>query len=169
MPAKKGEKRYDKDGKEWYPNRDFTPEERKENARKAGLASVEAKRKRKELRLLTKDFLMAEANPALKQNMKMLGVDPDDMSNLLAMITRLFTSVVTKGDLNAARTLIEWAGMAPLQEERENEQIAKMAQAISLAAPQMSEDNKSDDDVVFYIPDNGREVIHADLVKVDEN
>lgn len=132
-------------------------EEARANGAKGGVASGEARRRKKELREFTKSFLMQEASGVLKQNMKALGVPDDDMSNLAAMVVRLFTKATNQGDLNAARTIIEWAGMAPLQQERENEAIAKMSQVMQLASgPQ--EDDGEIEDVVFYIPDNGRAV-----------
>ncbi len=152
----------------WYPTKNFTEEERKEHALKAQRASAESRKRNTELRRLTKEFLLKDANKELKEKMAALGVDADEMSNMMAMIMRLFINVVQKGDLNSARTLVEWAGVAPLQEQRENEQIAKMAQAIALATPQQ-EEGVNDDDVIFYIPDNGREVINGEYVVLHDN
>ena len=59
--------------------------------------------------------------------------------------------------LNAARTIIEWAGMAPLQQENENAAIARMLQVIQLAEGNNEDDNEVED-VVFYIPNNNRPV-----------
>lgn len=139
-----------------------------EEQRKGGYASVEARRKKKELREFTRDFLMQEASGVLKKNMEALGVVEDDMSNLAAMVVRLFTKATNQGDLNAARTVIEWAGMAPLQQERENEAIAKMSQVMQLASGNNDEEGDVED-VVFYIPDNGRNVSSGDdVVAVSE-
>ena len=151
------------------PANQRTLEERRKIATKAGVASGVARRRKKELREFTRDFLMQDAAGVLKQNMNMLGVDAEQMTNLAAMVTRLFSKAVNQGDLNAARTIIEWAGMAPLQQERENEAIAKMSQVLQLAG---GEDKNDDDetDVVFYIPSNGRPVITDDnLVVVNED
>ncbi len=115
------------------PTSVMTDEEKSEFGRKGAYASAIARRKKKELRAFTKDFLMQDAANVLKQNMKMLGVEDDDMTNLAAVVIRLFSKAVNQGDLNAARTLIEWAGMAPLQQEKENGAIAKMAQVMQLA------------------------------------
>ena len=144
----------------------------KEEARRistnGGVASGIARRKKKELREFTRDFLMQDAAPALKGNMKTLGVDAEQMTNLAAMVVRAFSKAVNQGDLNAIRNLIEWAGMAPLQLERENEAIAKMSQVIQLAQGGDKEE-ETEDDVVFFIPDNGRNVIkEEDLVTISE-
>ena len=151
------------------PQNKRTKEEQRKIAQAGGKASGEARRKKKELREFTRDFLMQEASGVLKQNMQVLGVDSDDMTNLAAMVVRLFTKATNQGDLNAARTIIEWAGMAPLQQEQENATIAKLSQVMQLAANVGGyEDDDDTDDVIFYIPDNGRPIMKAeDLVTVE--
>lgn len=145
-----------------------TKEEQREIQVLGGKASVESRRKKKELREFMKDFLMSDANPALIKNLKALGVDPDQYTNLAALCTRVFTAGVSKGDLNAARTCIEWAGMAPLQQERENEAIARMSQVINMANGG-NEEEEEEDTVVFYIPENGRAVVNGkDLVTITD-
>ena len=134
-----------------------TKEEQRKIASAGGKASVEARRRKKELREFTRDFLMQDAASTLKTNMGALGVEADQMTNLAAMVIRLFTKAVNSGDLNAARTIIEWAGMAPLQQEQENAAIARMAQVMQLASGEEENENNVED-VVFYIPDNNRPV-----------
>lgn len=136
--------------------KNMTKEERIENASNAGKQSWAGRRRNADLRRLTQEFLNSSANPQLRANMAALGMDVEQMTNLAALVTRIFTKVIAQGDLNAARTLIEWAGMAPLQQEKENQEIAKMAQMVALASPEKKEE--SEDDIVFYIPDNGREL-----------
>lgn len=140
-----------------------TESERREISVKAGIASGISRRHKKELREFTQDFLLHDAAPVIQQNMKVFGVDPDDMSNLAAIVVRLFNKAVNNGDLNSARTLIEWAGMAPLQQERENEAIAKMSQAMQLAGGG-TDDSDDDTNIVFYIPSNGRDACIDALV-----
>lgn len=150
------------------PLTERSPEEARAIRAAGGKASSEAQRRKKELREFTKEFLMQDANPVLIQNMAALGVTKDDMTNLAAMVSRLFSKAVNQGDLNAARTLIEWAGMAPLQQEQENAAIARMSQVMQLASGK-EEDGGEVEDVIFYIPDNGRPVIkEEDLVTVGE-
>ena len=133
-----------------------TKEEQRAIVTKAGIASGVARRRKKELREFTRDFLMQEAVPQLKGNMSMLGVEAEQMTNIAAMVTRLFSKAVNQGDLNAARTIIEWAGMAPLQEARENEAIARMSQIVQLAS---GKEEEEEEQIVFYIPDNQRAVV----------
>ena len=147
-----------------------TEAEQREIRSKGGKASVESRRRKKELREFMKDFLMQDASPALQQNLKALGVETEQMTNLAALCTRLFTKVMSTGDLNAARTMIEWSGMAPLQQERENEAIARMSQVMQIARNGDSEENKEEEEtVVFYIPQNGRDVMNGDnLVTIED-
>lgn len=143
-------------------------EEQREIRAAGGRAAAEAVKRKKALREFTRDFLMQDAVGPLKQNLKLMGVEDEDMTNLAALIIRQFSKAVNQGDLNAARTVIEWAGMAPLQQERENEAIAKMAQVMQLADGSQS-DKEDEEDVIFYIPDNGRAVFKKDdLVTIQE-
>ena len=131
-----------------------------------GKAKAEKDRKRKAIREFLNDFLDADASPALQAKMQVLGVDAGDMSNYAAMCMSLFSKAVNHSDINAFRTIMEYAGRAPLQEMRENEAIAKMSQVMMIAQQatnQDKDDNADDDlDVVFYIPDNGRAIITDD-------
>ena len=145
-----------------------TKEERRKICTKAGVASGASRRKRKAIREFLNDFLDAEAVPLLKANMQKLGVQAEDQSNYAALCMSLFSKALNHGDINAFRTLMEYAGRAPLQEMRENEAIARMSQVMQLAENNDNDDNSEIEDVVFYIPDNGRTVIKdEDLVTVE--
>ena len=114
---------------------------------------------RKGLRKALQDFLNQQANPIISSTMEKVGVPEEDQTNAMAMLMAAFSKAVTRGDINALRTVMEYAGQAPLQEMRENEAIAKMSQALQLAQ-QNEEDGRGDEeDVVFYIPNNGRTII----------
>ena len=151
------------------PFNQMTEEEHREISRRAGIASGESKRRRKAIREFLNDFLDADAAPLLKSNMQKLGVPAEDQSNYAALCMSLFSKAVNHADINAFRTLMEYAGRAPLQEMRENEAIAKMSQVMQLAGQNSNgEDGDDYEDVVFYIPDNGRTIIkEEDLVTVD--
>jgi len=140
----------------------LTEEEQRKIRSKGGRASVESRRRKKELREFMKDFLMQEANKTLKANMRTLEVDTEQMTNLAALCTRVFTKAMSTGDLNAARTVIEWAGMAPLQQEQENAAIARMSQVVQMAGVGGEETEEEEETVVFYIPQNGRTIVNGD-------
>lgn len=151
------------------PNSERSPDEARENGRKGGIASGEARRKKKNLREFGRDFLMQATSPVFQSLMETHQVERDDMTNAAALFVRLFNKAMSTGDLNAARQVVEWAGMAPLQEMRENEAVARMSQVIQLASGTEDENASTDDDVIFYIPENGRTVItDDDLVTVGE-
>ena len=130
-----------------------------EKGRKKNKENWEA---RKDIRKLLCDFLDQKATPSISGNMEKIGVSSDAMSNMMAMFMSVFSKAVVRGDINALRTVMEYAGRAPLQEMRENEAIAKMSQAVMLAQQATGQEEKAEEDdmdVVFYIPDNGRSVI----------
>lgn len=128
-------------------------EERKAICTAGGKKSGMVRRQKKELRQLTKDFLMQDAVGPIKQNMQRLGFDSEDMTNLAAILGVMFAKVLNNQDLNAAKLIMEWAGMAPGQEIRESEAMQKLQMIVS---PEASDDTEIED-VVFYIPDNGRD------------
>jgi len=133
-----------------------------------GKVSAEKSRKRKAIREFLNDFLDADAAPILKANMQKLGVKDEDMSNGAALCISLFAKAANHADINAFRTLMEYAGRAPLQEMRENEAIARMSQVMQLAEKNDEDDSEETEDVIFYIPQNGRTVIKdEDLVTVE--
>ena len=144
-----------------------TTEEQRQITRKGGIASGKSRREKKNLREFGKDFLMQSTSPVFKGLMQTHEVDQDDMTNAAALFVRMFQKAMTSGDLNAARQVVEWAGMAPLQEMRENEAIARMAQVIQLAEGTDDENASTEEDVIFYIPENGRPIItDDDLVEI---
>jgi len=153
----KKKRRYGKNNN-LIPNSERTPSERRENATKAGIASGEARRKKKNLREFGKDFMMQTTSPVFQSLMETHQVEEDDMTNAAALFVRMFNKAMSTGDLNAARQVVEWAGMAPLQEMRENEAVARMSQVIQLAQGDTEDEEEETSDVIIYLPDNGIKV-----------
>lgn len=86
------------------PNSDLTPKERREKAKKAGIASGEARRKKKELResleiLLAKDFTDKDGNT---------------MSGADAISAKLFAQAL-KGNIKAFEVIRDTAGQKPVE------------------------------------------------------
>lgn len=132
-------------------------EEEKRKITSAGAhACNEVRRKKKELRELTQSFLQQEAIGEVKENLERMGFDAEDMTNLAAILGSMFMKVLKSGDLNAARTIIEWSGMSPMQQIQENAAMEKLQMIMGAG----SEDD-DDDDVVFFIPDNHRDGVNA--------
>lgn len=82
------------------PNENRTPEERRENARKAGIASGQARRAKKRRGEVLKEILNTEiTNDKLKRNLEALGIHKDrptfeDLANANAM-----RHMITKGNM----------------------------------------------------------------------
>lgn len=118
--------------------------------------------KKKEQREIFNDILDMAVSGKIKENLEFLGISPEYMTWNVAMYVSLMVDAVNKHNINAFRTAMEYAGRAPLQEIRENEAIAKMSQAIMLAQGTDDENEQTDEDVVFYIPENGRTIVRDD-------
>ena len=86
------------------PNEDRTPEERRENARKAGIASGVARRKKRDLREACLAILDTEITT--KTGEKMTGSE--------AMVAKLFQQAM-KGNIKAFIALRDTAGQKPVE------------------------------------------------------
>ena len=131
-------------------------DEATKNGRKGGLASAEARRRRKEMREFLNDYLNQEAVPHLKDWMRSHGVEEEDCCNLMALILAVFSKAMT-GDLKAADTILGWAGLLPLQQEREAAEMAyyhRMTDQEGESQPLPDKDS-SFGDVVIYDPATG--------------
>ena len=129
-------------------------DEATKNGRKGGLASVEVRRRRKELREFLNEYLDQEAVPSVREWMQEHGVDPDDCCNLMALLLAVFCRAM-EGDVTAAKTIIEWAGMEPMQEEREETERLCLEQTMSQAGVVSDRDGNGKEktsDVIFYEP-----------------
>lgn len=89
------------------------------NGRAGGLASGAARRRRRDVRVFLKAFLEAPAYSGLDAMMTDLNVSEADRTNLNGMVLRLFDRAIRQGDVDAARTLFEWAGILPNQDRLE--------------------------------------------------
>lgn len=86
------------------PNEDRTPEERRENARKAGIASGVARRKKRDLREACLAILETEITT--KTGDKMTGSE--------AMVAKLFQQAIN-GNIKAFEVLRDTAGQKPVE------------------------------------------------------
>ena len=96
--------------KNLIPNDQRTPEERRENARKAGIASGAARRRKRSLKEAADLYLsLPVADRRLWNRMAKLGVDPDDIDNQMAMIIGL-QQAAAAGDSKAAKVVFDLLG-----------------------------------------------------------
>lgn len=99
--------------KNLIPNSQRTPSERRENAKKAGKASGEARRRKRDAKQAAKYLLSMPTTEATKRNLKAMGLDgEEDDTNLMALIARMFIKGLS-GDEKAARLVLELAGEDP--------------------------------------------------------
>lgn len=96
--------------KNLIPNDQRTPEERRENARKAGIASGAARRRKRSLKEAADLYLsLPVADRRLWNRIAKLGVDPDDIDNQMAMIIGL-QQAAAAGDSKAAKVVFDLLG-----------------------------------------------------------
>lgn len=96
-------------------NSDRTPTERKELARKAGIASGNARREKKKLRDLVETFGELPAPEKIRRVMTELGVSEKDMrTNNMAIVVGLFQKAI-KGDVFAFNAIRDIKGEKPIE------------------------------------------------------
>lgn len=84
-------------------NEDLTPSQRRENARKAGIASAKAKKKRKAMKEQM-DMLLSlpVKSPKMKEQLKKLGIKSNEIDNQMALIVSLYQTAL-KGGKNSVQ------------------------------------------------------------------
>lgn len=96
--------------KNLIPNNERTPSERRENARKAGIASGISRRRKRSLKEAADLYLSLPVSDQRKWNrIARRGVDPEDVDNQMAMIIGL-ADAASCGDSKAAKVLIDLLG-----------------------------------------------------------
>lgn len=91
-----------------------TKEEAKKRGRNGGKKSGEARRKKRDAKSAAKLILDMSTTGAISQNLKKMGIEDEDLTNRVAVMSRAFTKAMT-GDINAMRFLMEMAGEKPEQ------------------------------------------------------
>ena len=91
-------------------NEDLTPEQRRENARKAGIASAKAKKKRKAMKEQMEMLLTLPVKSSkTKEVLKKLGIKSTEMNNQMALIVALYQTALKggKNSVTAFNTIME--------------------------------------------------------------
>ena len=97
-------------------NSSLTPEQRKENARKGGLASAEKKRSNRMMMDLARKMLempVSSIYTANKEIMRRFGIQEEDMTYAVAMLASMAVKGMS-GDVNAAKFVRDTAGLDTL-------------------------------------------------------
>lgn len=96
--------------KNLIPNDQRTPEERRQNAQKAGIASGVSRRRKRSLKEAADLYLSLPVSDRKMWNkISRRGVDPEDIDNQMAMIIGL-TMAATAGDAKAAKIIVDLLG-----------------------------------------------------------
>ena len=101
------------------PQNKRTKEEQREIARKGGIASGKARRKKKlikeQLELLLSLPLKDEN---AKKKLKQLGIDVDNLDNQMAMVISMWNKAI-KGDVQAFNSIRDTIGEKPIEQIQE--------------------------------------------------
>ena len=141
------------------PFSERTEEDQRRIRSAGGKKSGEVRRKKRDAKQAAKLILNLPVElDAVKANLKKLGVDSDDMTNMVALMARMFTKGM-EGDDKAARLLLEMSGDTPRQKNEDAR--LKMDKEKHRREMEIMSDNSTSteeaEDLVIYIPDNGRD------------
>lgn len=88
-----------------------------EEAKKGGIKSGEARRRKKTMKEQAELLLsLSVQNPKLKKAMEGLGIKKDEQTNQMAMIIAMMNKAISKGDVQAFNTLQATIGEKPKEE-----------------------------------------------------
>lgn len=96
--------------KNLIPNSERTPSERRELASKAGKASGEARRRKRDAQQAAKLILNLPVQGASEQTLESMGVEESDFTNMVALMARMYAKAMGQGDSGAARFLVDMTG-----------------------------------------------------------
>lgn len=141
------------------PFSERTEEDQRRIRSAGGKKSGEVRRRKRDAKQAAKLILNLPVEfDAVKANLKKMGVDPDDMTNMVALMARMFTKGM-EGDDKAVRLLLEMSGDTPRQKNEDARlKIDKEKHRRDMEI--MSESSTSADeseDLVIYLPDNERD------------
>ena len=110
-------------------------EEARERGRKGGIKSGEARRRKRDARSAARMILNLPASEINEHNLRAMGIDPSDFTNIVAVMARAFSKAMT-GDVSAMNFLLETAAITPRAKmaeeyaERTNPVIAKYGNSV---------------------------------------
>ena len=116
--------------KNLIPNEQRTPSERRENARKAGIASGASRRRKRSMKEAADLYLSLPVSDKRRWNkIARKYVDADDIDNQMAMIIGL-TEAATAGDARAGKLIADLIGEGTPREDAEQDQLARAAELL---------------------------------------
>lgn len=116
--------------KNLIPNEQRTPSERRENARKAGIASGASRRRKRSMKEAADLYLSLPVSDKRRWNkIARKYVDADDIDNQMAMIIGL-TEAATAGDARAGKLIADLIGEGAPKEDAEQDQLDRAAELL---------------------------------------
>ena len=136
-----------------------TEEEQRKIRSAGGKKSGEVRRKKRDAKQAAKLILnLPVKSDAVKANLKKLGIEPDDMTNMVALMTKMFIKGL-EGDEKAVRLLLEMSG--DTQRQKNEDARLKMDKEKHRREMEMLAESSSSteetEDLVIYLPDNERD------------
>lgn len=145
--------------KNLIPNSARTPSERRENARKAGLASGRARRKKADLKKAFEIILQADvANPSVKKQLEDMGFES---TNEMALAMVIFQKAL-KGNIKAFEqiaklTNLETKDSLDRKEQRRRVESIELANEQKRVALSEGRPDSEEEEVTGFIFDRNRE------------
>ena len=133
---------------------DQSREEAKKNGAKGGVASGIARKRKRALKDTIEMIMRLGVDPQTKSILEQLGVAEQDQSVQTAIVVAQAMKAM-RGDTKAADYLGKYASADPrifLEQER----LALERERLAMRADADAPDDNEAEDVVIYLPDNGR-------------
>ena len=137
------------------------PVRSKAEAKKLGSAggkkSGETRRKKRDAKQAISLLLDMAAKDNIDKNLTKLGFNEEDRTNMNALMARMFTEAMG-GNVTAFKALMDYGGFHPDQKLRDKEKNARISAIEDSGGIIDPEDDDESEDVLIYLPDNGKEV-----------
>lgn len=136
-----------------------TTDEAKKRGAAGGKKSGAVRRKKRDAKQAISLLLDMAAKDNLDKNLKQLGYDEEDCTNMNALTARIFAKAMS-GDVAAFKALMDYGGFNPDQKLKDKERETKIktfkdGKFLPLGNEDPGEE-KDGEDVIIYLPDNGR-------------
>ena len=136
-----------------------TTDEAKKRGAAGGKKSGAARRRKRDAKQAISLLLDMAAKDNLDKNLKKLGFEEEDRTNMNALMARIFTKAMS-GDVAAFKALMDYGGFHPDQKLKDKEKAARIKALedgdLTPGGGDLSDDEEGED-VVIYLPENGRD------------
>lgn len=134
-----------------------TTEEARKRGAAGGVQSGKARRKKRDARQAIRYVLDMAATGKLDEKLEGLGFDEEDRTNMTGLTVAMMMRAAS-GDVSAYKALMDYGGFHPDQKLKDRESRARIAAMESGGgASGVDPDESGSDDVVIYMPENGRD------------